>query len=66
MADITVYGAPWCPDCKRAKKFLAEQRVPFEWVDIDQDPEALRLVEETQKGGRTIPMIVFADGSNLL
>jgi len=35
VAEIVVYGAPWCPDCKRAKKFLAEHRVPYEWVDID-------------------------------
>ena len=28
-AKITVYGAPWCPDCKRSKQFLGEQRVPY-------------------------------------
>jgi len=66
MADITVYGAPWCPDCKRAKKFLAEHRVAYEWVDIDEDAEALRYVEQVQNGGRTIPTVVFADGSMLL
>jgi thioredoxin reductase (NADPH) len=66
MADVTVYGAPWCPDCRRAKKFLAEQRVAYEWVDIDKDVEGLRLVEELQKGGRTIPTIVFADGGLLI
>jgi thioredoxin reductase (NADPH) len=66
MAGITVYGAPWCPDCKRSKKFLAEHRVPFQWVDIDEDPEGLRYVEELQKGGRTIPTIVFEDGDHLL
>ena len=66
MADITLYGAPWCPDCKRSKQFLAEHRVPFAWIDIDQDHEALRVVEELQHGGRTIPTIVFPDGSFLL
>jgi len=66
VADITVYGAPWCPDCKRAKRFLAEQRVPYAWVDIDQDAGGLQYVEELQGGGRTIPTIVFADGSHLL
>ncbi len=66
MADITLYGAPWCPDCKRSKQFLAEHRVPFDWIDIDQDHEALRVVEELQHGGRTIPTIVFPDGSFLL
>ena len=66
MADITVYGAPWCPDCKRSKKFLTEQRVPYRWVDIDRDAAALRRVEELQGGARTIPTIVFGDGSMLI
>lgn len=66
MADITVYGAPWCPDCKRAKKFLGEQRVPYAWIDIDQDERALHHVEELQHGGRTIPTVVFGDGSVLV
>ncbi len=65
MTQITVYGAPWCPDCKRAKRFLAEQRVPYEWVDIDQDAKGLQHVEELQHGGRSIPTIVF-DGSDVL
>ena len=55
MTQITVYGAPWCPDCKRAKKFLGEQRVPYDWVDIDQDAAGLAHVEELQKGGRIDP-----------
>jgi len=66
MADVKVYGAPWCPDCRRSKQFLGEQRVPYDWIDIDADPESLRFVEELQGGGRTIPTIVFADGSHLL
>ena len=66
MAKIKVYGAPWCPDCKRSKKFLAEHRIPYEWVDIDDDAEGLRYVEALQKGGRTIPTIVFPDGGYLL
>ena len=66
MADIVVYGAPWCPDCKRAKKFFAEHRVPYEWVDIDQNPDGLAYVERLQDGGRTIPTIAFSDGSHLI
>ena len=66
MAEITVYGAPWCPDCKRSKKFLAEHRVPFRWVDVEEDAEGLRFIEELQKGGRTIPTIVFPEGDHLL
>ncbi|MES2209320.1 MAG: FAD-dependent oxidoreductase [Chloroflexota bacterium] len=66
MKQVTVYGAPWCPDCRRSKAFLMEQRIPFTWVDIDADPEGLRFVEDLQHGGRTIPTIVFPDGSHLL
>ncbi len=66
MDKLKVYGAPWCPDCKRSKKFLAEHRVPMEWIDIDQDPEGLRIVQEIQHGGRSIPTILFPDGSHLI
>ena len=66
MADVTVLGAPWCPDCQRTKRFLAEQRISYDWVDIDKDSAGLRRVEEIQKGGRTIPTVVFADGSVLV
>jgi thioredoxin reductase (NADPH) len=66
MADITVYGAPWCPDCRRVKKFLGEQRVAFGWVDIDDDAKGLATVERLQNGGRTIPTIVFDGGEHLV
>ena len=66
MDQLTVYGAPWCPDCRRSKSFLMEQRIPYRWVDIEQDAGARAWVEELQGGGRTIPTIVFPDGSYLL
>ncbi len=66
MNDITVYGAPWCPDCRRAKAFLSSHKVAFDWVDIDEDPAGLAKVRELQSGGQTIPTIVFPDGSLLL
>ncbi len=61
-----MYGAPWCPDCKRAKRFLSEQRLAYDWVDIDEDPAGLARVEQLQAGGRTIPTILFPDGSHLV
>jgi thioredoxin reductase (NADPH) len=64
--ELVVYGAPWCPDCKRSKKFLSEHRVPYRWVDIDMDPAGLSYVEQAQHGGRTIPMIELPDGGRLL
>lgn len=65
MAEIHLYGADWCPDCKRSKRFLTEQRVPFVWHDIETDEEALRIVEERNSGKHIIPTIVFPDGTHL-
>ena len=65
-ANITVYGAPWCPDCRRSKQFLGEQRVPYIWVDIDQDEEGRTRVQELNDGKQIIPTIVFEDGSILV
>jgi thioredoxin reductase (NADPH) len=62
---IKVYGASWCSDCKRAKRFLSDQRVPFEWHDIEQEPQALDVVHERNDGKNIIPTIVFPDGTSL-
>ncbi|MGH2660358.1 MAG: glutaredoxin family protein, partial [Actinomycetota bacterium] len=53
--EITVYGASWCPDCRRAKRFLGDQRVPFEWHDIEQDPDGVTIVQERNNGNNVIP-----------
>ncbi|HEU0027715.1 MAG TPA: FAD-dependent oxidoreductase [Ktedonobacterales bacterium] len=64
--NLTIYGATWCSDCKRAKKFLGEQRVHYNWVDIERDPSGEELVERVNNGKRIIPTIVFEDGSTLV
>jgi thioredoxin reductase (NADPH) len=65
MADIRLYGASWCPDCRRAKKFLADQRVEYEWHDIETDPDGARIVQEHNDGNNIIPTILFPDGTHL-
>jgi thioredoxin reductase (NADPH) len=61
---VTVYGAPWCPHCKRVKKFLAAHRVAYVNVDLDERPEAVDRLKELQGGGQIIPTVVFGDGSH--
>jgi thioredoxin reductase (NADPH) len=63
---ITLYGAHWCPDCRRSKQFLGEHQIPYNWVDIEEDPAAERFVIEKNDGKRIIPTIVFEDGSYLV
>jgi thioredoxin reductase (NADPH) len=61
---MTVYGAPWCPHCKRVKKFLAAHRVRYANVDIDADPQAIMRLKEMQDGGQIIPTVVYSDGTH--
>src|SRR4051812_48667084 len=64
--NITLYGTNWCSDCKRAKQFFGEQRVHYDFVDIDTDPEGMAYVEQVNDGKQVIPVIVFDDGSTLV
>lgn len=64
--SLIVYSTVWCPDCKRAKRFLGEQRIPYVNVDIEQDAKAMAYVEEVNGGKRIIPTILFPDGSTLV
>src|SRR5260370_34879909 len=61
---MTVYGAPWCPHCKRVKKFLAAHRVRYTFVDIDANPKAIERLKELQDGGQIIPTVVYPDGTH--
>lgn len=63
---ITVYSTAWCPDCRRAKKFLDERQIQYEDVDIDRTPEAVDIVKQLNHGMRSVPTIVFPDGSILV
>lgn len=65
-SKLTVYGAYWCPDCRRSKKFLGENFIPFKWVDIEEDKVGEEFVIAKNNGKRIIPMIVFEDGSFLV
>jgi thioredoxin reductase (NADPH) len=65
-AKITVYGAHWCPDCRRSKQFLGEHQIPYHWVNIEQDQTGEQYVIQKNKGKRIIPTIEFDDGSILV
>jgi thioredoxin reductase (NADPH) len=62
--SMTVYGAPWCPHCRRVKKFLAAHRVRYADIDIDADPQAIERLRELQDGGQIIPTVVYPDGTH--
>ncbi len=63
---IVVYGTNWCYDSKRARTLLDQNHIPYEFIDIDVDMEGRKFVEETNRGCRSVPTIVFPDGSILV
>ncbi len=65
-SEIIVYGTTWCGDSRRARRFFDEHNIPYRFVDIDQDLEARRYVEEVNHGFRSVPTIIFPDGSMLV
>ena len=64
MPTVTLYSAPWCGYCRIAKRFLDDQQVPYIELDIDQDEEAAKRVEQWNHGDRIIPT-VDVDGTVL-
>ena len=63
---LLVYGASWCPDCRRAKEFLGRHRIPYSWIDLENSPADTAIVEKINNGKRIIPTIVFSDGTILV
>ncbi len=59
MNKIQFYGADWCPDCRRAKAYLKENNIAYEFVDVDLDEQATKKVESINKGKRIIPTLII-------
>ena len=67
MADkIIVYSTDWCGDCRRAKRFLDEHQIAYENVNIDENSEGEQIVRKLNNGNRSVPTIVFPDGTILV
>ncbi len=63
---ITMYGADWCGDCRRAKAWFAEHDVAYDYIDLEANPDEVERVLERNNGVKKIPVIVFPDDSHLV
>ncbi len=59
MNQIQLYGADWCPDCRRAKSFLKENNIAYDFIDVDLDEAATKKVEAINNGKRIIPTVII-------
>lgn len=62
---IRFYATRWCGDCHRSKRVFEAVGVGYTYIDIEQDDDAARLVRQLNHGMRSVPTIVFPDGSVL-
>ena len=62
---VTMYGAEWCGDCRRSKKFLDTNQVIYTYVDIEHDEAGKEKAIEIS-GKKSIPVIAFYDGTHLV
>jgi thioredoxin reductase (NADPH) len=63
---IRVAGLLWSPSCHRVKDFLARNRIPYQWLDIEKDAEARELVESASPEQIRLPVVFFPDGEMLV
>jgi glutaredoxin-like protein len=63
--QIVMYGADWCGDCRRSKRLLEELNVEYTLIDVDADLSAADKVIEINGGAKSIPVLVFQDGTHL-
>lgn len=60
---VVLYGADWCPDCRRAKSYLQDNGINYQYIEVDKHKWAAEKVEKINNGKRIIPTIFIKDKS---
>jgi mycoredoxin len=63
---ITLYGTSWCGACFRSQMVLDQNNIPFDYINIDEVPEAAEFVLKVNNGMRSVPTIIMPDGKILV
>jgi mycoredoxin len=62
---LTMYTTGWCGFCARLKAGLQRDGIEFDEIDIERVPDAAEIVMQANGGNRTVPTVVFPDGTTL-
>jgi len=60
-ARVILYGADWCPDCRKSKSFLNDNKVNYQFIDTDKNEWAIPIIRKLNNGKRRIPTILIND-----
>ena len=61
--SIVMYSTTWCGYCRRLKTQLDAEGIGYTEVNIEETPGTAEVVESVNDGNRTVPTVVFPDGS---
>ena len=61
--QLQVYTTTWCGDCRRSKRWLRDNNIPFTEINIGEDEHAAEYVRKLNGGSQSVPTIVFPDGT---
>ncbi len=65
-SQIVMYTTEFCPDCHRAKAFFVANKIDYLRVGLEGNEEAIEFVMKLNNGFRSVPTIIFPDGSILV
>lgn len=57
--NVVMYSTSWCGYCKKARKFMREQKISFSEYDIEKSASAKRRYDRL--GGSGVPLIVVGN-----
>jgi mycoredoxin len=57
MPQIKIYTTSTCSDCRAAKRFLSEQNIPYEEINIEDADGAVEIVMQANQGRRSVPTL---------
>lgn len=60
---VRVIGHRWSPACYDIKRFLSLNQVPYQWLNIETEPEAQTLLEQVGLESTLLPILLFPDGT---
>lgn len=58
---LKVYGAQWCPHCVETVKHLERKNIPFEYIDIETQPDDVvqKIVDVNGGEDWVVPTLEF-------
>ncbi len=62
-SQIVMYGTDTCPDCHRARTFFDSNQLKYRYIGVENDQAAAEFVRQVNEGVRSVPTIIFPDGS---